>query len=418
MAAPAALKRVALLPWGDVFEDYLDAIGRSFEEFRTEMTGGWLFGYVEALRTAGVESVIVVVTRTVDRSRRFVHEPTGAVLWALPPSRAALAARRRTGPRARELAPYLATPLVPLARLVRAERIDALVVQEYEYPRFDAAVALGRLLRRPVFATFQGGTVTEGRLAARIRPRTVRAAAGLVVGPATEASRVEDRYGVGGDGVAAIPNPIDTASWPLLPVEDARTELGIPPDALVVAWHGRVVLSHKGLDVLADAWAQVSTALPDADLRLRLLGTGPDAPALRARLDELGVQGVHWENEFTLDRERVQRHLAAADVYVFPSRHEGFPVAPLEAMAAGRAVVAARAPGVPEIFTGGEAAGGVLVPTGDARALADALVRLLSDPTLAADLGRRARARVEAAFSYGAVGAELARFLRRQPRLR
>ncbi|MDQ1387939.1 MAG: hypothetical protein QOF56_1393, partial [Acidobacteriaceae bacterium] len=45
---------IAILPWGDFIEDFLDAIGVSLEEFSSKMTGGWLFGYVEALRLQGI----------------------------------------------------------------------------------------------------------------------------------------------------------------------------------------------------------------------------------------------------------------------------------------------------------------------------------------------------------------------------
>lgn len=413
MAGTRRVERVALLPWGDRFEDYLDAIGQTFETFRTTMDGGWLFGYVRALRSAGIESVLVVVTSSVRRAERVVHEPTGAVVWALPPVRAHTVARRRGGAVADELAPYLATPLRPLAHLMRAERIDALVVQEYEYPRFDALVALGKVVRRPVFATFQGGQVALGRVERWVRPWSVRRCAGLVVGPAAEVERVQARYGVGGEQVARVFNPIDASAWDRLDRGEARSALGLSIDARVAAWHGRVEMRHKGLDVLVDAWAEVEAAAEGTDVRLVMLGTGSDAAALRARVAERDLRGLWWADEFTLDRARVRQLLAAADVYAFPSRHEGFPVAPIEAMAAALPVVAAAAPGVEDIFGEGEAAGGVVVPVGDVGGFASGLLRVLRDPALATELGRRGRARVEAAFSLETVGAELAAFLNR-----
>ena len=112
-----------------------------------------------------------------------------------------------------------------------------------------------------------------------------------------------------------------------------------------------------------------------------------------------------------LDRAELRRDLAAADVYVFPSRHEGFPVAPLEAMASGLALVAADAQGVREILAGGEASGGVVVPREDPGALAAALGRALDDPAWTEALGRRARMSVATRFSLEAVGSELKTFL-------
>jgi starch synthase len=79
---------------------------------------------------------------------------------------------------------------------------------------------------------------------------------------------------------------------------------------------------------------------------------------------------------------------------VLPSRSEGLPRIAVEAMARGRAVVGSRGGGIPDIVDDG--ATGVLVPVDDEAALADALVSVLSDPMLAARLGREGRARAEA----------------------
>ena len=57
--------RVALLPWGDVFEDWLDPLGVTPEQLRDEVTGSWMFGYVDALRTAGADTVLVCFTSRV-----------------------------------------------------------------------------------------------------------------------------------------------------------------------------------------------------------------------------------------------------------------------------------------------------------------------------------------------------------------
>jgi glycosyltransferase involved in cell wall biosynthesis len=113
-----------------------------------------------------------------------------------------------------------------------------------------------------------------------------------------------------------------------------------------------------------------------------------------------------------LDRALIRQYLSAADVYVFPSRREGFPVAPLEAMACGLPVVAAAAPGIADIFDDGEDCGGLVVPTGDSASLAKSLGRLLDDDAAARLLGHRARVRVEQAFSLKAVGDQLHAFLR------
>lgn len=426
MSAPPTL---ALLPWGDVIEDFLDGIGVSLETFATEMTGGWLFGYVEALRREGVRTVIVCVSKQVAASTRFTHAPTGAAVWALPAPRSYLHLRRRMrdpygwtveemfGPAPgplrnvyrviRDVAPYLATPPRALARVLRDENCTAILCQEYEYPRFDVAVRVGRQLGLPVFATFQGGDWQSSRIERWVRPRSLRAAAGVIIPTSTEAVRVRARYGVPDAKVASIFNPLDVTAWTLPDRRETRRELGIADTEDVVVWHGRVDMHRKGLDVLLDAWSAVVRARPERDLRLLLIGTGPSAGELRGRVE--ADERIRWIDEYVLDRDRLRRLLAASDVYAFPSRHEGFPVALVEALASGLPLVATDAPGVPDIL-GPAPAYGTIVPSGDAAAFARALGALISDPNRVA-MGRAARQRAEAAFSLSAVGRQLRHFL-------
>lgn len=393
---------VALLPWGDLIEDFLDPLGLDIDDFSDRMTGGWLFGYVDALARADVRTVLVCVTARVDRPQRRRHAGTGAVLWLLPASASYLAARRLTA--TRHLAPYLATPPRRLARVLREEGATAVLCQEYEEARFDVCSVVGRALRLPVFATFQGGQETRTRLERWIRPSTIRAARGFIVASELEAKRLHTGYGVPIERIVRVPNPLDLAEWTLGDRAAARAGLDVPPGARVAVWHGRVELHRKGVDVLLDAWQAVTAARPGADLRLLLVGTGTDAAAVHEQIAARSLRGISWLDRYVLDREVVRAHLHAADVYAFPSRHEGFPVAPIEAMACGLPVVAAAAPGVTDILPGGETDGGLVVATGDAHAFAAALGAVLDDPDRARRMARAARARVESAFSPDAVG--------------
>jgi starch synthase len=355
----------------------------------------------------------------VDAPLRRVHRPTGAALWFVPPTRlerllaphaarSGLHGRRdvRSIRRAviAQVAPYAATPPAALRHVLRREACDAIVCQEYETPRFDVCIALGAALQVPVFATFQGGDYQSLRLERFVRPVTMKRAAGFVIAARAEADRVGDRYGVAQTRIARIFNPVDADAWRAEDRNAARAALGIAADARVVAWHGQLH-PRKGLDVLLDAWRRVRVRAKDDRLRLVVLGSG-DRDVKRL-VEAAAAEHVELVDEWVVDRERIRRVLSAADVYAFPSRHEGFPVAPLEAMACGLPVVAADAQGVRDIFERGEEDGGVVVPRGDAAATADALWSLLDDDERRVRVGAAARRRIEDEFALDRVGYEL-----------
>jgi glycosyltransferase involved in cell wall biosynthesis len=146
---------------------------------------------------------------------------------------------------------------------------------------------------------------------------------------------------------------------------------------------------QKGFVLLIDALAQVVPGLPG--LHLTLVGDGELRPQIEAAVARHGlarhVTLTGWQDE-----ARVREALSAAQALVLPSFAEGLPVALMEAMAAGRPVIATAIAGVPELVTPDT---GWLVPAGDATALAQA-IRTLADTPLnrLAQIGHAARARV------------------------
>ena len=436
---------IALLHCYDLIDDFLDSINISFETFSKEFIGSWMFGYINALKQVGVRTVLFCISARVEQPSRFIHEPTGTTICVLPASRIyhTYRALRRNSLNAygateaqsfkdiqddntirrslltpvkdlaKSFGTYLSTPLRLLARELRRENCQAILCQEYEYARFDSCVLLGKLLRLPVFATFQGGDRTESWLETVPRQFAFRSCTGVIVPTQTEIKRIQRRYNVPSHKIARIFNPVDTTAWQKSDRTEARATLGIPLAARVVAWHGRVEIERKGLDVLLEAWQQICNERPDRDLRLLLIGTGSDADDFCQRISDMQLKGVHWLNKFVSDRTVIRQYLSAADVYTLPSRQEGFPVAPIEAMCCGLPVVAADAPGIPDILEGGEAAVGIIVPKADVLALASALGRVLDDLALGRELGQNARDRVESCFSPQAIGKQLHSFLLR-----
>lgn len=151
---------------------------------------------------------------------------------------------------------------------------------------------------------------------------------------------------------------------------------------------------QKGLDVLVESMAAVVAARPTT--RLVVVGSGPEAPAARRRVAELGL-GRAVDLRGAVDPGEVRRLMAASAALVMPSRYEGLPLVALEAAFAGLPVVGTEVPGLSEAVLDGET--GLLVPAEDPGALAAAILGLLDDPRRAAALGRAARSRAEATYT-------------------
>ena len=167
-------------------------------------------------------------------------------------------------------------------------------------------------------------------------------------------------------------------------LDEAPVPLPQRPLALFVG----VLERYKAVDVLADAWRLAASRVPDAELRIVGQGTMRDVPA---RLVADHPRQTRWTESLTTPE--VARALDEATVLVLPSRSEGLGRVVVEAFCRGRGVVASDVGGIPDLATEGESA--ILVPSGDPHALADALVRALSDRALAERLGAAAHAAVQ-----------------------
>lgn len=432
---------IAIFHWGNLIEEFLDTIDISFESFCQEMTGGWLFNYIDALKLKGIKTILFCISGKVEKITYYQHLPTGAKICVLPaPSIYHLIRHPIINPYGwtvkeaigdvkglrrcklnfyRHTLPYLATPLTLLVRELKKENCQAIICQEYEYARFDICVLLGKLTKIPVYATFQGGNFQLSKWEKYLRPLTIKNCQGLIIPTQTEIDRVQNKYHVPKPKIAKIFNPIDVKNWKAIDRLEARKKLQLPLDSQTVVWHGRVDIFRKGLDTLLDAWEIVTKTINSETnqkklsqkLNLLLVGTGSGADTLQQIIEQKKLTNVIWLNEYILDREKIKTCLSAADLYVLSSRHEGFPVAPIEAMACGLPIVATDAPGIPDILEDGELSGGLMVNRENAIALADAIVKIINNPTLQERLGKFARERVENYFSLEAVSQQLYDFL-------
>lgn len=412
---------IALLPAGDRFEDFYDRISVSLDDFRLQQSGGWLFNFVEGLRQQGVVTVLVFSSARVSSTVRFVHEPSGARVCILPVPKIHVKARNFASRRDSRseawfsIASYLALSASRLKRELRRYGCAALLCQEFETPRFDVCVMMGRLLRVPVFATYQGAVEQHAGPEKLIRPLAVRGCAGLAIGASVEVERVKARYRVPERKIGHIPNAVDLQVWSPGDAGTARSALGIDPEAQVVAWHGRVQIKRKGLDLLIQAWQRLRAARADRVLRLLLVGWGRDGDLLREMIGNLtSPEDVVWIDRYVHDSDEIAGYLRAADVYCLPSRHEGFAVAALEAMACGLPVVASDVPGISDVFLDGHSSGGLIVRPGAPDELAHSLGTLLDDSIRRNALGVAARRTVEEKFTIDEVGNQLWDFMRRR----
>jgi glycosyltransferase involved in cell wall biosynthesis len=219
---------------------------------------------------------------------------------------------------------------------------------------------------------------------ARWERLNVQRADRVVVPSAYSATTTVDLYGVPREKVRVVPEPIDLAGWRarLAAVAPAPRH---PPTVLTVAR----MYPRKRLEDLLAAAAVLRERI--RDLRVRIVGGGPEAARLRglhARL-RLGdtVRLLGDVSAATLAVEYM-----GADCFCLPSTQEGFGIVFLEAMTAGLPIVACRAAAVPEVVMDGET--GMLVPPRDPDALARALESVLGDAARAKTLGMAGTRRV------------------------
>ncbi len=348
------------------------------------------------LRGGGAEKLPLVLGPAFTRTRLTVlllkraidhAPPAGVEVVALGDDRTRLA---------------LAAPGLLARGLATCRNADVIVGGMEGAPVVFAAL-WGRLLRRPVVGVLhpdlfslyaQPGDRSDGPAAPAHLSWPMWSALTLgyracsaSVAVSEDGRQALERLGVPRERTSVIPNPVAARA----PRAATRPSPG-PVRILTIARLHPI----KGIDVLLEAAAR----LGGDEWEWTVLGDGPQRASLEAQARALGVQGRVRFAGFHSDPAPF---LDDADVFVLPSRAEGLPLALLEAMAAGLAVVASRCgSGVVEALESGAA--GLLVPPDDPAALAAAVDALIADPTRRATFAAAARARASA-FDPRAVAA-------------
>jgi glycosyltransferase involved in cell wall biosynthesis len=170
-------------------------------------------------------------------------------------------------------------------------------------------------------------------------------------------------------------------------------EFDLSPNARVCLAVGRLV-PIKGYDILIEAVRQASKEIHQ--LICVILGEGESREELRKQIEQTGM-----ENNVILagyrDRRTVLNALGSCDVFAMPSRYEGTPIALLEAASLGCPILASATGGIPELVHDTEHA--LLVPVEDTAALAQGIVKLCNNQSLARQLGEKAQQRVQEKFN-------------------
>jgi mannosyltransferase len=208
-----------------------------------------------------------------------------------------------------------------------------------------------------------------------------------------------------------IPHGVDTDVYaPPVDRAAAFAESGLP-GRYAIGCFGRV-RAQKGTDVFVDAMCRLLPRYPDFTAIIVGQVTAEQTPFandLKKRIEAVNLQArIVITGELPI--EQVQLWYQRLTIYAFTSRNEGFGLTLIEAMAAGSALVAARAGAAELVVENGVS--GVLVPTGDAEALAAALEPLMRDLALATAMGERGRERVLEKFSLDAEAARIGQVYR------
>lgn len=364
----------------------------------------WLLQTIHRLRRRGVEVEVLAPSyrglgdQTVSgvRVHRFRYAPAA---WETLTHDQTAPDRIRERPIFAALLPgYLAAGSVAAARLARSGEFSA-IHAFWPLPHGVLGLAARAASGVPLISTFFGVELTwvrHGLPAARPVVREIVRRSDAVTAISTYTAGLVRELVPGADPVVI---PFGAAVEPRrLPLRERA------PGELRLLFVGRLV-ERKGVHVLLDALSRLRGDRSPAP-RLDVVGDGPERARLESLAGELGLRERVVFHGLVSDAD-LRAELEATDALVLPAVTdrkgdvEGLGVVLLEALGAGRPVIASAAGGITDIVE--DRVTGLLVPAGDAAALADAIARYRDDPALAARLGEAGAARVADRFSWSSI---------------
>jgi glycosyltransferase involved in cell wall biosynthesis len=342
--------------------------------------------YTDATAYGGAERALLTLCAGLDSAswrQLLVHRPEAPV--RLIREAAALGVETRVSARAEQGRDFAG--LHKLTRLLRQERV-AVLHAHLPWPlRCTRGLVAAILARTPaIIATQQLYATLPLRRRLRQRALSQGVHRYVAVSQAMADEMARDHV-VPARKLRVVRNSVPAQAFNRPPDPALRAMLTGARDRAVVLTLARLVW-RKGLGTLLDAAASVPEVV------FAIAGEGDERSMLETRIRQLGLE----ERVRILgQRDDIPALLASCDLFVLPSLFEGLPLSILEAMAAGKPVIATAVPGTREAVSEGET--GLLFPPGDAPALARAITTVLADRGLASRLGRAGQVRVRQEFS-------------------
>lgn len=279
-------------------------------------------------------------------------------------------------------------------RLLRQERVDLIHGHEFDANVQGAVVAA--LAGIPLVATVHGKNYFWEKLRRRLAYRWVNHRATMVAVSENLKEFIVEKVGVSPGRVKVLYNGVDVLpQCDRADVDECRKELGVSQDDQIVGVVGNLY-PVKGHQYLIDGIPAILEKCPNTSFVFA--GRGQLEPHLKEQVNRLGVDAKVF---FLGLRQDIPRILAMLDVFVLPSLSEGLSMAILEAMIAGKPVVATQVGGNPELVLDGKT--GFLVPPGNSQALAASVVALLTNTERAIQLAEEGKRRAEEQFSLQAM---------------